>query len=277
MSADAPIRTVIEPPRGWAPLDFRELLRHRELLYFLTWRDIVVRYKQTVLGAFWAILQPALTMVVFTILFGVMARFPSEGVDYAVFSYAGLLPWVYFQNGVAKAGNSVVGNARLVTKVYFPRIFLPVASTMAAVLDYSISLGLLVVLMLVYEIAPDAEILVLPLLLPLSFLAATGVGTLLGAMNVKYRDVRYVTPFLLQLWMFLTPVIYPVSMVPEQFRWLVALNPMGGIVDAHRAAILPDKPIEWGPLGVSAAVALALFFLGAFYFKRVERSFADII
>lgn len=277
MSTDAPIRTVIEPPRGWAPLDWRELVRHRELLFFLTWRDIKVRYKQTALGALWAVLQPAMTMVVFTVLFGHLAKIPSEDVPYAVFSYAGLLPWVYFQSGVSHAGNSVVVNARLVTKVWFPRIFLPVASTLAAVLDYGISLGLLVVLMVYYEIVPDAELLVLPLLLPLSFLAATGVGSLLGAMNVKYRDIRYITPFLLQLWMFLTPVIYPVSMVPERFRWLVSLNPMGGIVDAHRAAILPDKFVDWGSLGVSAAVAMALFVLGAFYFKRVERSFADII
>jgi lipopolysaccharide transport system permease protein len=275
--SDAPTRTVIEPPRGFAPFDLGELLRHRELLLFLTWRDVTVRYKQTVLGALWAVLQPALTMVVFTVLFGTLARFPSEGAPYAVFSYAGLLPWVYFQNGVTHAGNSVVANARLVTKVYFPRIFLPMASTVAAVLDYAIALGLLAVLMVAYGIAPSAELLVLPLLLPLSFLAATGVGMGLGALNVRYRDVRYVTPFLLQIWMFLTPVIYPMSMVPERFRWLAALNPMSGIVEAHRAAVLPEKAVDWTALAVAAAGSAALFALGALYFKRVERTFADVI
>lgn len=272
-----PHRTVIEPPRAWAPLDLSELWRHRELLYFLTWRDVKVRYKQTALGAAWAVLQPALLMVVFTVLFGRVAKIPSEGVPYAVFSYAGLLPWFYFQSATTHGASSLVANARLITKTYFPRVYLPLASALAAVLDYLIALGLLAVLMLAYGIAPSAELLALPLLLPLAFVTAAATGILLGALNVEYRDLRYVTPFLLQVWMFVTPVIYPPSSVPESLRWLLLINPMGGVVDAHRAAILPDKAIDWSGLALSAAAATVLLVVAVFTFKRAERSFADVI
>ncbi|MEM7204576.1 MAG: ABC transporter permease [Planctomycetota bacterium] len=265
------------PARSWAALDLGELWRHRELLLFLAWRDVKVRYKQTVLGGLWAVLQPALMMVVFTIIFGRYAGIDSEGAPYEVFSYAGLLPWVYFQGATTHGANSLVANARLITKTYFPRLYLPMASTMAAVLDYAIALLLLAVLMAVFGVVPDAELACLPLLLPLALLAAAGAGALLGALNVEYRDLRYVTPFLMQLWMFATPVIWPATGVPEGRRWLLGLNPMGGIVDAHRAAVLPGKSIDWSLLGLSAATSLLLLAVGLLYFRRVERSFADVI
>ena len=270
-------KTVILPTQGWASVDFRELLRYRELLYFLTWRDIKVRYKQTVLGAAWAVLQPALTMIIFTVFFGRMANIPSEGVPYPIFSYAGLLPWFYFANAVTFSSNSLIGDARLINKVYFPRLFIPMGSTLAGLLDYSISTVLLVVIMGYYGMVPDAGILLLPLLMVFCFMAATGAGMLTAALNVQYRDIRYAIPFLMQLWLFLTPVIYPSSMLSPGYQWVMALNPMAGLVEAHRAAVLPDTTVDWTSLGTSVAVATALFVVGVLYFKRVERSFADVI
>ena len=269
--------TVIEPPRGFAPLAWRDLVRHRELLGFLVWRDVIVRYKQTALGAAWAVLQAGLTIAVFTVLFGRLAGIDSEGVPYAVFSIAGVLPWLYFQNAVTHAANSLVANQRLVTKVWFPRVFLPMASTAAALVDYAIAGVLLVGICAWHGVSPGAEILALPLAILGAVVAANGAGMLLGALNVRYRDVRHVTPFLLQLWMFATPVIYPPKLLPEGARSWLALNPMAGFVDAHRAAILPDKVVDWGAFGVSAAAAAVLWVVGAVVFRRAERTFADVI
>jgi lipopolysaccharide transport system permease protein len=275
--AAAPTRTVIEPPRGWAPLEVREFLQHRELLYFLTWRDLAVRYKQTALGGLWAVLQPAIMVAVFSVVFHRMAGMPSQGAPYPVFSFAGLLPWLYFHNAVIHGSNSTVANARLMTKIFFPRAYLPVASALAATVDYLIAMALLAVVMAAYGVAPHAELLALPLLLPWTFLAASGLAMLLAALNVRYRDVRHVIPFAMQVWMFLSPVVYSVEQVPANLRWLVALNPMGGLVDAHRAAVLPGTAIHWGSLALSAGCAVLLFAVGAGYFKRAERSFADLV
>ena len=274
---DTPDVTIIKPSSGWSAINFRELARYRELLYFLTWRDIKIRYKQTVLGAAWAILQPFFTMVIFTIFFGKIAKIPSEGVPYPIFSYAGLLPWTYFANAVSLSSNSLVGSSHLITKVYFPRLFVPMGSTLAGLLDYLIAPSILVVMMIWYGLAPTFSILILPLLVLLCFFAATGIGMWLSALNVRYRDIRYVVPFLIQLWLFATPVIYPTSLLPERYRWAMALNPMAGIIETHRAVILSNKPIDAAMLAVSAAIIVMIFVTGAFYFKRMDRSFADVI
>ena len=267
---------VIEPRRGWRVVDFKELWRYRELLYFLTWRDIKVRYKQTLLGAAWAILQPFLTMVVFTLFFGRFAKVPSEGVPYPIFSYAGLLLWTYFAGAVSMSANSLIGSADLVTKVYFPRLLVPMGATLAGLVDYVIALSILIIMMLWYHITPGVSILLLPIFIICAFLAATGVGMWLSAMNVKYRDIRYAIPFVIQLWLFASPVIYPTSILPERFRWIFALNPMGGLLEAHRAVVL-GHPIVWTSLSLSCIMILLVFLTGVLYFKRMERSFADII
>lgn len=267
--------TVIEPRRGWIPIDWKELSEFRELLYFLTWRDIKVRYKQTVLGAAWAILQPLMTMVVFTIFFGKLAKIPSDGIPYPVFAYAGLLPWTFFANSVSQAGQSLVNQQHLLTKVYFPRLFVPMAPVGAAFVDLMLASGVLGVIMAFYGVAPTTLIVIAPLLVLLTAVAALGIGLLLAALTVTYRDFRYVIPFMIQLWLFCTPVVYPVSMVPERWQWLLALNPMGGIVTAFRAALV-GTPMNWNHLAISAAVAAGLLVLGAAYFRRVERRFADI-
>jgi lipopolysaccharide transport system permease protein len=271
-------RTIIEPPRRFVPLDLGELVRHRELLWFLAWRDVKVRYKQTLLGVSWVVLQPLATMTIFTVFFGRLAKLDTGGVPYPLFSFAGLLIWLYFANAVSGASNSLVVNVNLITKVYFPRLFVPVGATLAGIVDYSISILLLVGMMFLYDVTPDVELLALPLVLGIAFVTATGFGMLLAALNVEYRDVRYATPFLIQLWLFVSPVIWDLSTVGASgYRWLLALNPMCGIVDAHRAAILPERAIDWTLLGVSGLVSGAVFVASAFYFKKMERSFADVI
>ena len=269
--------TIIKPSNGWSVINMRELIKYRELLYSLAWRDIKVRYKQTLLGATWAILQPFFTMIVFTIFFGKMAKVPSEGVPYPIFSYIGLLPWTYFATSVSFSSNSLVGSANLITKVFFPRLLVPMGTTLAGLLDYTIALSILGIMMAWYHLTPGLGMLLLPVLMLLTFLAATGVGMWLSAMNVKYRDIRYAIPFLIQLWLFVTPVIYPTSLLPERYRWLMALNPMAGVIEAHRAAILANKPIDWLSLAISFGMIIFVFVTGAFYFKRMERSFADVI
>ncbi len=267
---------VIEPKRGWQWLNLREIWPYRELLYFLAWRDIKVKYKQTVLGAAWAILQPLLAMVVFTLFFGKLANMPSDGVPYAVFSYCALVPWTYFANALSASGNSLVGSANLITKVYFPRLIVPGASVLAGVLDFGIALLVLLGMMLYYGIAPGWGILLLPGLLLLTMGTALGVGAWLSALNVEYRDVRYAMPFMIQLWLFASPIVYPLSLVPERYRWLVALNPMAGIIEGFRAALL-GRPFQWVPLGMAAALCFLLLLTGTFYFRRVEKTFADVI
>lgn len=269
--------TVIKPSHGWVAINLKALWEYRELLYFFTWRDIKVRYKQTLIGAGWAILQPFFAMVVFTIFFGKMAKVPSEGVPYPIFSYSGLLIWTYFAAAVSRASNSLVGGANLITKIYFPRLLMPLASTLAGVLDYFVAVSILVLMMIFYHVAPSYAMFLLPFFILFAFLAATGVGMWLSAINVKYRDVRYVVPFLIQIWLFATPVIYPTSMLPERFRWILSLNPVGGVIEAHRACILGHQPINWGSLAISFGMTLLILTTGAFYFRRTERSFADII
>jgi lipopolysaccharide transport system permease protein len=272
----APPLSVIEPKQGWLKLDFRELLHYRELLYFLTWRDIKIRYKQTVLGAAWAVLQPFLSMVVFTIFFGRLAKMPSDGIPYPIFVYAGLLPWTFFANAVSNSGTSLVGSAQLISKVYFPRIFVPTSKVMAALVDFFLSAVILLGLMFYYRIPLTWNLAFVPVAVLLTILAAFGVGAFLSSLNVKYRDFQYVIPFLVQFWMFCSPVVYPASIVPERWRWVLSLNPMAGIINAYRASFL-GRAFDWNGLAISTAVTLALFLLGVSYFTKVERKFADII
>ena len=268
---------IIEPETGWLPLDLKEVWNHRELLYFLTKRDIKVRYKQTFLGGLWAIIQPFLTMVVFTLFFGRLAKMPSDGIPYPIFVYAGVLPWSYFANALSTSGNSLVGNATLISKVYFPRLIIPASASLAGLLDFFVALLVLGAMMAYYHYIPNLGIFLFPLLVGLTFLCAVGVGLWLSALNVQYRDIRYAIPFIIQLWMFLSPVIYPVSIVEEQYRWLLALNPMGGVIKAYRASLLGHQPIDWFLLSLSTAIILILLLSGLYYFRRMERTFADIV
>ena len=257
-------------------IDFAELWHYRDLLYFLTRRDVAVRYKQTVLGFLWAIIQPFMSMVVFTVFLGTLAGVPSDGIPYPVFSYLGLLPWTYFAGAVTRSGSSLVSNAHVLTRVYFPRVLVPLSATLAALVDFAIALVVLGGLMAWYGLMPAASVLlVIPLMLVTACLAA-GVGMWLGALNAQYRDVQHAVPFLMQLWMFATPVVYPASIVPERWRPLLALNPMAGLVEGFRAATL-DRPLDWPALGISIASAAALTLFGAWQFRRMERAFADTV
>ena len=269
--------TIIEPKHGFIPFNLRELWNFRELFYFLTKRDIKVRYKQTVLGGLWAIIQPVFTMIVFTLFFGRLAKMPSDGIPYPIFVYAGLLPWTYFANALIASGNSLVGSANLITKVYFPRLIIPASASLAGLLDFFIAMLVLGVMMVYYQFLPGYGILLFPALVALTFLCAVGVGLWLSALNVEYRDIRYAIPFVVQLWMFVSPVIYPVSMVDEKYQWLLALNPMGGVITAFRASLLGHQPIDWFLLIISAVIIVLLFLTGIFYFKRMEKTFADVV
>lgn len=271
-----PHATVIEPPRGWRMLDWRELWAYRELLWVLTARDIKVRYKQTVLGAGWAIIRPVLTMVIFSMVFGQFAKMPSDGYPYPIFVYAALLPWTFFSAAIGTSGQSLVGSAPLVSKVYFPRLIIPLSSVGAGLVDLLIATGILLLMMLWYGVGWSINLLAAPLLLMAVVFIALGVGTLLSALTVAYRDFTHLTPFLVQIWMYVTPVIFPVSLVPERWRWLLYLNPMTGLVEGFRAAFL-GKPFDVGGLGISFAMAVIVFAAGVAYFEKVERRFADII
>jgi lipopolysaccharide transport system permease protein len=279
---DEPGLTEIGPPRGWQLVNVAELWDFRDLVYFLAWRDVKIRYKQTALGAAWAVLQPALMMVVFTLFFARLAQVSSSGLAYPLFAYAGLLPWTFFATALAGAGNSVVGSERLITKIYFPRLAIPFAAVGAAIVDLLVACGLLVVLMAYYQVWGGWQVLLVPGLVLLMVLAAAGAGTLLAALNVHYRDFRYVIPFLVQVWMFATPSIYLDIFDPSQLEptgWVRALligNPMTGLVAAFRAALL-GTPMPWDLLGYAAALSIGLFLLGCFYFRRMEDSFADVI
>jgi len=274
--AEAVPTIIIEPTRSWLSLKLRDIWQYRELLYFLTWRDVKVRYKQTVIGFLWAIIQPFLKMVVFSVIFGSLAKMDSEGFPYPIFLYAGLLPWQFFASAVSRSGESVVGSANLIKKVYFPRLIIPIASVGACLVDFAISFIILIVLMFYYSIIPTLSIfMVLPLVLATIF-TALGVGMFISALNVAYRDFRYIVPFFVQIWMFLTPVVYSTGIIPENWRWLILLNPMTGIVDAYRSAIL-GKSFEWGNLGISTIIAVIVFLFGLIYFRKTERYFADIV
>jgi len=266
---------IIQPSRGWIGINVAELWRYRELLYFLVWRDFKVRYKQTVLGIAWAVLQPVFNMFVFTIIFGHLAHIGSEGMPYAVFVYAGLLPWTFFSAGVNLAGLSLVNQQNLLTKVYFPRLFVPTASIGAGLVDLAISFGIYALILLGYRTVPSWQIIYLPILILLTVMATLGFSFLLAALTVNYRDFRFVIPFMLQAMMYISPVVYPVSMVPARWQWLLAINPMAGIIDAYRCAIL-GKPWNFTTLSISTVTTILLFIWGMFYFKKTERRFADI-
>ena len=268
---------IIEPPRGWAALDLKELWNYRELLFFLAWRDIKLRYKQTALGAAWAILQPLLTMIVFSVVFGELAKLPSDGIPYPIFTYTALLPWQLFAFALANSSNSLISSQNLISKVYFPRLIIPLASTLAGVLDFAIAFLVLLGMMAYYHIAPTLAILYLPLFLLLALLSALAVGIWLSALSVEYRDVRYIVPFLTQLWMYATPIAYASSLIPEKWRLLYGLNPMTGVVDGFRWALLGMEIQNGSMIGVSAIVVLAMFISGLYYFRQMENNFADVI
>jgi lipopolysaccharide transport system permease protein len=267
----------IKPRSNWASLKLGELWRYRELLYFFVWRDLKVRYKQTILGAAWAILQPFLTMVVFSIFFGRLAEVPSDDLPYPVFSYAALVPWTFFANGLTQASNSVVSNAGMVKKIYFPRLTLPVASVLAGLVDFILSFTVLIGMMFYFGITPTANIVWLPLLLLLALVVSLGASLWLAALNVRFRDVRYTVPFLVQFWLFITPIAYPSSLVPEQWRLLYSFNPMVGVVEGFRWALLGTDTAPGPVIIVSSLVALSLLLGGLIYFRRMESAFADIV
>lgn len=268
---------IIRPTTGWRFLDLRELWTYRELIYFLTWRDIKVRYKQTAIGVAWAILQPLAMMVVFTLFFGRLAKVPSEGVPYPLFTYVALLPWQLFSRTISESTNSLVTDQRLITRVYFPRIIVPLSTTLAAIVDFVIAAGLLVLLMFIYGITPGAAVVWLPLFVLLMLLTALGIGFWLSALNVEYRDVMYVVPFLNQFWLFLTPVVYPSSLVPQQWRVLYGLNPMTGVVEGFRWALLGVGEGPSPMVAASTLVAISLFVSGIVWFRGRERTFVDAI
>lgn len=267
---------IIDAERRWNGLELRDLWAHRDLFLLLAWRDIKVRYQQTVLGAAWAILQPLLSAVVFTILFGKLARVPSEGEPYAIFSYAALLPWNFANNAVTNSSNSLVGNASLITKVYFPRLVIPGAAVAAALMDFAIAAVMLFILMPWFGVAFSLRLLMFPALVLLTAIIALGAGLWSAALNVKYRDVRYALPFALQLWMYLTPIIYPANIVPHRWRWVLELNPLTGIVEGFRDAIF-DRPFNWSTLGFSAVIGILLLAWSVIVFRRMEQEFADVI
>lgn len=268
--------TIIEAPKGWVRLKLRDLWANRELLYFLTWRDVKVRYKQTVIGGAWAIIQPFMMMVVFSIFFGRLAKVPSDGLPYPIFAYCALLPWQLFAHALSESSASLVANKNLITKVYFPRLIIPLAAVAAGLVDFAVAFVVLIGMMAWYGIWPTAAVLTLPLYVLLAVAAALSVGLWLSAMSVRYRDVRYTIPFLMQFWLFLTPVAYPSSLVPEPWRMLYGLNPMAGVVEGFRWALL-GGPAPGGLLYVSIAAVALLLVSGLVHFRRMESSFADVI
>jgi lipopolysaccharide transport system permease protein len=267
---------VIEPSGSWARLNLRDVWEHRELLSFLIWRELKVRYKHTLLGAIWVIIQPFFMALIFTLFFGILVRVPSDGVPYPLFVYAGFFLWAFFSNAVIGSSSSVIANSNLITKIYFPRMLIPLAIVGARLVDFVIAFLVLVGLTAYYEVAPTQNILVLPVLIAMTMLLALGVGMLTSALNVKYRDVGVALPVLMQFWMFASPIIYPMSLVPPAWQWLYALNPLVGIIENFRAAMF-GLPFNWTALTVSAVAALAMPVCSAYIFRRVEKSFADII
>jgi lipopolysaccharide transport system permease protein len=274
---------VIRPTRGWTSLRLGDVWEFRQLLYFLVWRDVKVRYKQTALGAAWAVLQPVLTMLIFTIFFGGLARVGSDGLPYPLFSYTGILPWTFFAFGLTQSASSLVGSSNLIKKVYFPRLIIPIASVLTGLVDFAVAFVVLIGLMAWYRVPPTLMVIWLPLLILLGLLAALGFGLWLAALNVEYRDVRYVVPFFVQLWLFVTPVIYPTSRLTAKLAeyglppWLCGLNPMAGVVEGFRWALLGTGSRPGSILVASAAVTLLVLVSGAFYFRRMEKTFADVV
>ena len=267
---------VIKPHKGWQPIDWREAFLHRELLGFLVWRDIKIRYRQTLLGGLWAVLQPLLAMLIFTLVFNRMAGVKSDGPPYPLFVFAGLAPWMFFSNAVTASSNSLLANQQLVAKIYFPRVFIPMGAVVALLVDLAFSLLLLVALLIKYHWALSYQVMLLPLFVVAALLSACGLGLIFSALNVSFRDVKYAVPFIIQMGLFVTPVIYPVSYLPARLRPLLALNPMTGVVTGFRSALL-GTPVDLHVLGLSLVVSLALMVLGLLIFRRMERRFADII
>lgn len=268
---------IIKPKKGWQLIDFKELAAYRDLFYFMVSRDIKVRYKQTVLGGLWAIIQPFFMMVVFTLFFGYLAKVPSDGVPYPIFNYSAMAAWTYFANATLNSGNSLIQESTLISKVYFPRLIAPLAPVLAGLLDFAIAFIVLIGMMLYYHIYPTIMTALLPLLVVLMMLTASGVGMFLAALNAKYRDIKYTIPFLVQFWMFASPVVYPVSMLPEKYHLIYAINPMTGVIEGFRSALLGTVVFPTQMLLISTLVSLMLFIIGALYFRQTERFFADVI
>jgi lipopolysaccharide transport system permease protein len=267
----------IEPTKGWVALQLKELWAYRELLYFMVWRDVKVRYKQTALGAAWAIIQPVFTMIVFSLFFGRLGKIPSDGIPYPIFTLAALVPWTFFSQGLSQASNSLVGSAHLIKKVYFPRLSVPIAAVTSGLIDLALAFVVLLGMMVYYGISPTIHVVWLPLLLLLTVVTSLGVSLWLSALNVQFRDVRHVLPFLIQLWLFATPIAYPSSLLPESWRMLYSINPMVGVVEGFRWALLGTENAPGPMIIVSALAALAILVSGAFYFRRLEKTFADVI
>src|SRR6266446_6304135 len=276
MSSESLPVSFIEPVRGHVSLDLRELWQYRELLYFLTWRDVKVRYKQTILGAAWAVIQPVFMMLVFSLFFGRLAHMSSDGIPYPIFVYCALLPWQLFAHALTESSNSLVANERLITKVYFPRLVVPISAVLGGLIDFAIAFVILLLMMAYYGIAPTRAVLALPALVLFAIMTALAVGLWLSALNVKYRDVRYTINFLIQFWLFATPVAYSSSIVPERWRPLYGLNPMAGVVEGFRWALLGSKP-PGTMLAVSVGVVIVLLIGGLYYFRRMEQEFADVV
>jgi lipopolysaccharide transport system permease protein len=267
---------VIRPPRKWVPIDFSELWSYRELLYFFVWRDVKIRYKQTGLGVAWAVIQPLFTMVIFSVIFGGFAKIPSEGIPYPLFVLSALLPWQLFSEGLTRSTLSMVSNAPIMTKVYFPRLIMPIAGILSPIVDFLIAMVILVLMMAYFGFVPTVNVVFLPAFVLLALATSLGVGLWLSALNVQYRDFQYTVPFLIQIWMFASPVVYSTSMVPEQYQLLYGLNPMAGVIEGFRWALLGTAPPS-GIVALSVVVVLALLVSGAFYFKKMEQYFADIV
>jgi lipopolysaccharide transport system permease protein len=269
--------TIIRPSRGWVALQLGEIWRYRELLFFLIWRDVKVRYKQTAIGGAWAIIQPLLAMIIFTVFFGRLAKLPSDGIPYPLFSYAALLPWQLFAHALTESSNSVVANERLVTKVYFPRLIIPLASVLSGLVDFAVAFVIVLAMMAWYRVPPTWTIFTLPLFLVLTLVTALAIGLWLAALNVQYRDVRYTVAFIVQLWLFASPVAYSSSLVPVRWRPVYGLNPMAGVIEGFRWALLSKTSGPGGMLAVSTAVVLMILVGGLYYYRRMEKSFADVV
>lgn len=269
---------IIKPQMGWLNIDIRELWEYRELVYFFVWRDIKIRYKQAAIGVLWVVFQPLAVMVIFTVFFGNFAKMPSDNIPYPVFIYSGLILWNYFSFGLSHSSDSMVSNASIIQKIYFPRLIIPVSSSLIGLIDFSIAAIILVGLMIYYHFMANIVILVyLPILILITFLSSVGLGCFFASVNVKYRDVRYAIPFFIQTLMFLTPVIYPISMLGNKYKWLLSLNPMSGVIETARGIIFGHRPVDWRLLSLSFLVSLILFIFGIMYFRKTERYFADII
>jgi lipopolysaccharide transport system permease protein len=268
---------VVQPSKGFFRLNLRPVWEYRELLYFLVWRDIKVRYKQTAIGAIWAVLQPLLTMMIFALIFGRFAKIPSDNVPYPIFAFAGLLPWTYFSQAISRSGMSLVGDANLIRKIYFPRLIIPMSAVVAPVIDFALSFLILIVMMVWYRVTPTWAALMLPLFLSLALLAALGTSLWLSALNVRYRDVGHAIPFLVQFWMYASPIVYPISIIPKAWRPFYNLNPMAGVAEGFRWGLLGKQMPDLQGVAIGAAVVFVLLISGLIFFKRMERTFADVV